>query len=91
MAPKELTLGQNYPNPFNPTTMIEFTLQQEGRAVMKIYNTLGQEVATVFDQVAESGRIYQVPFDASRLTSGVYLSVLESGGKRLQQKMLLIK
>jgi len=90
-APKEFTLGQNYPNPFNPSTTLEFTLEQNGRAKVKIYNMLGQEVATVFDQEAEAGRVYQAQFNAGRLTSGVYVSVLESGGKRLRQKMLLLK
>jgi hypothetical protein len=91
VVPIEFSLSQNYPNPFNPTTTLEFTLEQNGRAVMKIYNVLGQEVATVFDQEAEAGRYYQAQFNASRLTSGVYMSVLESGGKRLFRKMLLVK
>jgi hypothetical protein len=90
-APKAFTLSRNYPDPFNPSTTLEFTLEQNGRAVMKIYNVLGQEVATVFDQQAEAGRIYQAQFNASRFTSGVYMSVLESGGKRLLRKMLLVK
>jgi hypothetical protein len=58
---------------------------------MKIYNVLGQEVATIFDQEAEVGRFYQAQFNASRFTSGVYMSVLESGGKQLLRKMLLVK
>jgi hypothetical protein len=91
LAPKDFTLAQNYPNPFNPTTTIEFTLEQNGRALMKIYNVLGQEVATIFDQEAEVGRFYQAQFNASRFTSGVYMSVLESGGKQLLRKMLLVK
>ncbi|HEY6953260.1 MAG TPA: T9SS type A sorting domain-containing protein [Bacteroidota bacterium] len=90
-APKEFTLGQNYPNPFNPATSIEFSVAQNGKAVMKIYNVLGQEVATVFDQEAEAGKYYQAQFNATRLASGVYVSVLESGGKRLLRKMLLVK
>ncbi|HEY6951017.1 MAG TPA: SBBP repeat-containing protein, partial [Bacteroidota bacterium] len=91
LAPKEFTLAQNYPNPFNPSTTLQFTLEQSGRAVMKIYNVLGQEVATVFDQEAEAGQYYQVQFNAARFTSGVYVSVLESGGKRMYRKMLLVK
>jgi len=90
-APKKFSLGQNYPNPFNPTTTIEFTLQQNGRATVKVFNVLGQEVATLFDDNADAGRIYQAQFNASRFTSGVYVSVLESGGKRLVRKMLLVK
>jgi hypothetical protein len=90
-APKAFTLNQNYPNPFNPSTTLEFTFEQNGIATVKVYNMLGQQVATVFDQVAEAGRIYQARFNASRFTSGVYMSVLESGGKRLFRKMLLVK
>jgi hypothetical protein len=90
-APRVFSLAQNYPNPFNPSTTLEFTFEQNGNATVKIYNVLGQEVATVFDQVAEAGRIYQAQFNASRFTSGVYMSVLESGGKRLFRKMLLVK
>lgn len=90
-VPRACSLSQNYPNPFNPTTTLEFTLQQNGRATVRIYNVLGQEVATVFDQDAEAGRRYQAQFNAGHFTSGVYVSVLESGGKRLERKMLLVK
>ncbi len=90
-VPKELTLGQNYPNPFNPTTTLEFTVEHAGRAVVKIYDVLGRYVAMLFDEKAEAGRIYEVRFDAARLSSGVYVSVLESGGKRLSRKMVLMK
>jgi hypothetical protein len=90
-APKEFTLGQNYPNPFNPTTTLEFTLEHNGRAVVRVYNILGQEVATLFDQEAEAGRFYQVQFSAPRLASGAYISVLEAGGKHAIRKMLLVK
>jgi uncharacterized delta-60 repeat protein len=91
LVPKEFTLGQNYPNPFNPSTTIEFTLPQDGRATLKVYNVLGQAVATLFDDRAEAGRIYHAQFDAAWFTSGVYVSVLESGGKRLLRKMVLVK
>jgi hypothetical protein len=90
-APKAFTLGQNYPNPFNPSTTLEFTFERNGKATVKIFNILGQEVATVFNQEVEAGRIYQAQFNASHFTSGVYMSVLESGGKRLFRKMLLVK
>ncbi len=90
-TPKQFSLSQNYPNPFNPSTTLEFTFEQNGIATVKIYNMLGQQVATVFDQVAEAGKIYQARFNASRFTSGVYMSVLESSGKRLFRKMLLVK
>ena len=89
--PRVLALHQNYPNPFNPSTTLEFTLEQNGKAAMRIYNLLGQEVATVFDQDAEAGRVYRAEFNAARLTSGVYVSVLDAGGRRLTRKILLVK
>ncbi|TAK54691.1 MAG: T9SS type A sorting domain-containing protein, partial [Bacteroidetes bacterium] len=70
--PFEYDLYQNYPNPFNPTTQIEFYLTEAGRVTLKVYNTLGQEVARVLDGVEmEAGRIIE-PFDGSSLSSGVY-------------------
>jgi len=90
-APKEFTLGQNYPNPFNPTTSLTFTLQQGGRTTVKVFDVLGQEVATIFDEEAEAGRVYQAQFNAAHVASGVYLAILETGGKRLVRKMLLLK
>ena len=90
-APRVLSLSQNYPNPFNPTTVIQFTVPSEGRVVLKVYNVLGQEVATLFDGGATAGQYYQATFDASRLASGIYFSRLEFGGKMQVKKMLLLK
>jgi len=90
-APKVFSLSQNYPNPFNPTTSLQFTMQQDGKAVVKVYNVLGQEVATLFNGVAKSGQIYQAIFDGSRFASGIYLCRIESGSKQIVKKMLMIK
>jgi hypothetical protein len=91
LAPKEFTLGQNYPNPFNPSTRIEFTVPENGRATLKVYSVLGQEVATLFDGDAEAGRYLQATFDARGLASGMYFSVLKADGKQLVKKMILMK
>ncbi len=91
VAPKVFELSQNYPNPFNPATNIEFTLPTNGRATLKIFNSLGQEVATLFDEEAEAGKYNQVQFDASNLASGMYFSRLQFDGKVQLKKMLLIK
>lgn len=91
VVPKEFALRRNYPNPFNPSTTIEFSLANDGRAVLKIYNVLGQELAVLFDQEGVAGRVYRAQFNASALTSGMYVAVLESGGLRLLQKMTLVK
>jgi len=71
-VPTEFALSQNYPNPFNPTTTIEFDLPQASIVTLKVYNLLGQEVATLFDR-EEIELSETVEFDASSLPSGVYL------------------
>lgn len=90
-APRTFTLSQNYPNPFNPTTTIEFTIAEDGRVVLKVYDVLGREVATLLDENRSAGEYQQVVFDASRYASGIYFAVLQAGGKRLLKKMLLLK
>ncbi|HET9132126.1 MAG TPA: T9SS type A sorting domain-containing protein, partial [Terriglobia bacterium] len=90
-APRVFTLSQNYPNPFNPTTTIEFTLQNDGRVVLKVYDILGREVATLMDENRKAGEYQQAVFDGSRYSSGVYFAVLQSGGKQLIRKMLMLK
>jgi hypothetical protein len=91
MAPKVLSLGENYPNPFNPSTSIEFSVPTDGKASLKVYNMLGQEVANLFDGTAVAGNFLKVKFDASKLSSGVYFSRLEVGGKALVKRMMLLK
>jgi hypothetical protein len=80
VVPEKLTLAQNYPNPFNPSTTIEFVVPQSGHTTMKVYNILGQEVATLFEGNAEVGRINGARFDASNLPSGLYFYTLRSVG-----------
>jgi hypothetical protein len=91
LAAKELTLSNNYPNPFNPSTNIEFTLPSDGRAVLKVYSILGQEVAELFDGEAQAGRIIQARFDATGVSTGLYFYQLQFGGKTLMKRMLLVK
>jgi hypothetical protein len=91
LAAKELILCSNYPNPFNPTTNIEFTVATNGRATLKVYNAIGQEVAELFNGEAQAGRIIQTRFDASRLASGIYYSRLQVDGKSLVKRMMFIK
>ena len=90
-VPRVLALNQNYPNPFNPSTNIEFSVPKDGKAILKVHNLIGQEIATLFDGDATAGELVKVTFDASRLTSGVYFSRLESGGHVLVNRMLLMK
>ncbi len=89
--PASFQLDQNYPNPFNPTTTISFALKTNGRASLKIYNLLGQHVATLLDEEKSAG-VYKVSFDASALSSGVYFYRLStSGGVSEAKKMVLMK
>ena len=83
-------LSQNYPNPFNPVTTIKYSLQQTGYITLKVFNTIGEEVATLASNVEEAGS-HEVGFDASALNSGVYYYRLESGGFSETNKMMLIK
>jgi hypothetical protein len=91
IAARVFALEGNYPNPFNPETRIEFTVPERGRAILRIFNVIGQEVATLFNEEAEAGKIYQVRFDASRLPTGVYVSRLDHGGQSSMRKMLYVK
>ena len=90
-VPRVLSLGSNYPNPFNPTTTLEFTVLQDGKVTLKVYSLLGQEVATLFDGLATAGRFYKIIFNASQLSSGIYFARLESSGRALVRRMVLVK
>lgn len=70
--PTEYKLEQNYPNPFNPTTTIEFALPEQAVVTLKVYNTLGQEVATLLNHELLDAGSQEADFDASKLPSGVY-------------------
>ena len=85
-------LAQNYPNPFNPTTQINFSVpSNKGELVtLKVYNVLGQEVATLFSGTKSAGN-YSVPFDGSKLASGVYLYRLQAGNTSITKKMVIMK
>jgi hypothetical protein len=99
--PLAYRLYQNYPNPFNPTTTIRFTLPEDGFVTLKIYNVLGQEVATLLNHEQMDYGMQEVTFDASNLASGVYFyrimadGVNEDGATTSSfvtvKKMMLIK
>ena len=89
-SPRKFRLQQNYPNPFNPTTVINFTIPKAGYVSLKVYNILGQEVATLVDGY-KAAQTYNVSFDASNLSSGVYFYSVKFDNKVLSRKMILMK
>jgi Secretion system C-terminal sorting domain/Bacterial Ig domain len=94
--PTEYELSQNYPNPFNPSTKIRYGLPQESEVRVVIYNILGQEVSVLTNQIQNAG-YYEVEWNASELTSGMYIYRLSaesnSGDKKYTEvkKMLMVK
>ncbi len=88
--PQQVELYQNYPNPFNPVTQIRYELPQAGDVRLDVFNVLGQRVATLVDGLQNSGT-HTVTFDASRLSSGVYIYRLRAGNAVITRKMMLVK
>lgn len=83
-------LNQNYPNPFNPTTKITFSVPVDGNVVMKIYNVMGQEVATLVNEYVKAGA-KEVTFNASSMPTGMYVYSIKAGNFSATRKMMLLK
>jgi hypothetical protein len=83
-------LLDNYPNPFNPSTKINYSLKTEGKVSLKIYNTLGEEVITLVNEIKPAGS-YETAFNASELPSGIYIYRMQSGEYVSSKKMILLK
>ena len=100
--PLEFSLGQNYPNPFNPTTTIRFTIPELRFTILKVYDVLGNEIATLFNEELPAGK-YEVDFNSRGLThlsdgqvhqtlpSGIYFYKLRAGNYVETKKMILMK
>jgi len=88
--PSDFTLEQNYPNPFNPSTNIRFSLPEANQVTLKVYDMLGQEVATLVNQFMNAGT-FEISFDASNLPTGIYMYSLTAGNFNSVKKMMLIK
>ena len=88
--PDQINLSNNYPNPFNPTTTIEIELTQKVHVTLKIFNILGEEIATLVSGSLPSGH-HAVKWNASNLASGVYLYRLQAGDYVKTRKMVLMK
>ncbi|MCX6639344.1 MAG: S8 family peptidase [bacterium] len=89
-VPQTCSLSEAYPNPFNPTTTISFSLPVAGKVMLKVYDVSGREVAKLVDGWREAGT-HQVTFDATGLTSGVYLYRMTTGNFNAVGKMALLK
>ena len=94
LTPQKFILLQNYPNPFNPSTRIQYSLEKASQVSLKVYNLLGQEVATLVNSRQEAGS-YNMAFDASNgilgLSSGVYFYRIEAGSFISTKKFVLLK
>ncbi len=88
--PETYELYQNYPNPFNSSTTFQFDVKRAGMTTLRVYNLLGQEVATVVNQFMDAGR-HAVNLDMNGLASGVYLYRMESGDFTAVRKLVLMK
>jgi hypothetical protein len=88
--PDVFYLGQNYPNPFNPSTIIKYSVPADGLVTLKVYDLLGKEVSTLVNDYKQAGT-FDVNFDGSNLSSGVYYYQLTSGELTATKKLMLTK
>ncbi len=89
-GPEQYSLDQNYPNPFNPSTLIKYSVAQDGFVNVSIFNLLGEKVATLVNSNMKAGS-YELNFNASQLSSGVYFYSIEAGDFKAVRKMMLMK
>jgi flagellar hook assembly protein FlgD len=90
MIPAKFALHAAYPNPFNPSTSLSYDIARDGNVTLKIYNLLGNEVATLVNGRLAAG-VYRANWNAATVPSGTYFAVLKAGDVRLMQKLLLMK
>lgn len=88
--PTDFSLGQNYPNPFNPSTTIAFALPADAKVSLRVYNTLGEVVSTLVDDVMPAGQ-HQAVWNASGMPSGLYFYKIETAGMSMTKRMMLVK
>ncbi len=84
------SLSQNYPNPFNPSTSIKYSIPQSSNVTLKVFDVLGSEIITLLNKEQSAGN-YEVEFDGSDLTSGIYFYRLQAGDFVETKKMILLK
>jgi hypothetical protein len=89
-SPDQFSLSQNYPNPFNPSTTIKYSIPTSEFVTLKIYDVLGNEVATLVNGVKSSGS-YEIEFNAANLSSGIYFYTFKAGKYTETKKLILTK
>ena len=89
-TPDNFLLSQNYPNPFNPSTTFSYLIPNESKVTIKVYDILGNEIATLVDELKEPG-LYSIKFDASLLSNGIYFLTMKAADYTQTKKMILIK
>jgi endoglucanase len=90
-SPSRFFLGQNYPNPFNPRTTISFSLPKANTVTLRVFDLLGREVVTLIESQRKAAGNYEIPFDGTKLTSGIYYYNLWTEGYRETKMMVLVK
>jgi len=88
--PTQVNLDQNYPNPFNPTTQISYQVPEAGHVSLNVYDMVGRQVGSLVDGAVSAGS-HTVNFDASNLSSGVYIYRLVAGNQVISRKLTVIK
>jgi len=81
---------QNYPNPFNPTTVIQYSVPKLEKVDLRVYDVVGKEVAVLVNEYKTPGK-YEIPFDGTNYSSGIYFYKLSASSFTETKKMVLIK
>jgi hypothetical protein len=89
-VPKEYSLFDAYPNPFNPITKIKFAIPKESKVNLSVYNMLGEKVKELVNNYLTRG-FYEIDFDASELTSGIYIYKIETNNFTDVKKLMVVK
>jgi hypothetical protein len=89
--PTDYALDQNYPNPFNPSTTISFRLPETANVTLEVYTLQGQLVGSLINNATRSAGVHTVSFDATKLSSGVYMYRIVAGSYTATNKMVLVK
>ena len=90
ITPTQFVLYENYPNPFNPSTTIRYSIPEASFTTLRVYDALGNEVSALVNETKSAGT-FEVVFDATNLSSGIYYYTLQSGSLTQTKKMMLTK